>query len=253
MKTITKDELKAVLDSHELWLQYGKGERAVLDDTDLSCAGDMLENAKLCRASLRGIKADGQSMRGIDLTGADLTDASLINVQMEEACLVGAVLDGINATSVDLTAADLVCTSMKRANLAGACLACAGLDGANLTNADLTGADLGFVDMDGTDMSGAKLEGVQLYGIHLYDSKKVKGAPIYTCGAPDASAYVWTITVLALGPADKWRWFMCGLADSGVLRKDLETALDDSFDEDEVKRIVEAATNLENKILNDNE
>lgn len=42
-KTITKDELKAVLDSHELWLQYGKGERAVLDNTDLSGMGEALQ------------------------------------------------------------------------------------------------------------------------------------------------------------------------------------------------------------------
>ena len=69
MKTITKDELKEILNKHLKWLKNeGGGERAYLED-----------------AYLRGAYLGGADLRGADLGGAEIED-KLLNKLYPIAC-----------------------------------------------------------------------------------------------------------------------------------------------------------------------
>jgi len=107
----TKDELKAKLEAHVLWLNNKGGERLVLQS-----------DANLSRADL-----SGANLSRADLSGADLSDANL---------------SGANLSDADLSWANL-----SRADLSGANLSRADLSGANLSDADLSWADLSGADL----------------------------------------------------------------------------------------------------------
>lgn len=108
---------------------------------------------------------DAQDLRGVDLTGANVRDASfnradlsgatLVEVDARRAKFVSAtmrqvVLDGARLVRADLTKADLTEASLK-----GVDFTSARLFRANLRGADLTGARLDAADMLKADLSGA--------------------------------------------------------------------------------------------------
>lgn len=117
---------------------------AILNHADLTEAkieGGNLSRAALCRAKLDGANLSCfGSDKCTDLSGADLTGASLR----------GAVLSG--------------------ANLQGAKLLVANLDGANLINANLAGANLENVEL-GADVSGANFTNTDLRDANLTNAK----------------------------------------------------------------------------------
>ena len=143
MKKITKEELKTIIEQHELWLNS--------NETEGKCAD--LSSADLRRADLSYA----------NLTGANLTNANLSSANLTDADLTGADLTFAYLTWVDLTSANLT-----SANLTGADLTDADLTSANLTRADLTFADLTFAYLYGADLTGANLTGANLYLANLY-------------------------------------------------------------------------------------
>ena len=70
MKTISKTELKIILDQHKLWLDGKGGNRANLTDANLS--GASLKGANLRYANLRYANLEGADLTGADLTGTIL-------------------------------------------------------------------------------------------------------------------------------------------------------------------------------------
>lgn len=107
---------------------------------------------------------DGQDLRGVDLTGGVLRDASFKRTDLSEALLIDAdarrakfisstlravTLDGANLERADLTKADLTEASLKNVNFTAA----------RLFRADLSGADLTGARLDRTDLLKAKLDG----------------------------------------------------------------------------------------------
>ncbi len=98
---------------------------------------------------LDGSEREFETLRGADmscanLTGADLTGANLAFANLRDADLTGADLTGANLRDADLTGADLTGANLAFANLRDADLTGADLTGANLTRANLRGADLDF-------------------------------------------------------------------------------------------------------------
>jgi uncharacterized protein YjbI with pentapeptide repeats len=100
---------------------------------------------------------DGQDLRGVDLTGANLRDASFKRTDLSDAILAeadirraklvsalmhGTVLDGANLVRADLTKAELTGASLRGADLTSARLFRADLSKADLTGARLANADL---------------------------------------------------------------------------------------------------------------
>ena len=100
---MTKEELKAKLDAHALWLKTWFTDNVQGECADLSYAD--LTDANLTRA---------------DLTDADLTDANLTDANLTGANLTGADLTGADLSRANLTYADLTDANLTDANLWGA-------------------------------------------------------------------------------------------------------------------------------------
>ena len=97
------DELKAILDAHNLWLESDgeKGERANLRWADLRWAN-------LSGANLRLSNLSGANLRWSNLSEANLSEANLVGADPSEANLVGANLVGAD---IDYSAWPLCCGS----------------------------------------------------------------------------------------------------------------------------------------------
>jgi uncharacterized protein YjbI with pentapeptide repeats len=124
-------------------------------------------------------RANDGSATVVNLSGANLTHATLFtpgsgNVHVEGANLPGAELAGVNLAGVnlteanlytaDLTGANLDGATLLGANLAGANLDAANLDAANLLSANLTDAILVRANLDGANLDGANLTHANLTG-----------------------------------------------------------------------------------------
>ena len=111
----------------------------------------------ISRLTIAGIDvriSTGQSMRGTNLMGLDLTEVNVLldEIDFTEACLAGATLTRIglsnaNFTKADLRGANLVEADLSGANLYGANLRGANLYGANFTYTRLKNANLAFADL----------------------------------------------------------------------------------------------------------
>ena len=100
---------------------------------------------------------DGYSLKGLDLTAADLRDAVLKNADLSDAILTDANLRGARLQKAILTNADLT-----YANLRAASLYKADLTGATLVYADLRDAKVRKAIFKDTDRTSADLRGTAL-------------------------------------------------------------------------------------------
>jgi uncharacterized protein YjbI with pentapeptide repeats len=154
-----------------------------------------------------GLMDEGKSI--IDLSGADLTNASLValvltNANLSRTTLIranlmgahlaganlsGTTLWGANLTSADLTGANLIDASIGLRHYAGDEPIITRFYDANLTNANLSGAriygaDLRYANLRGADLTGADLTGALITEKQLDQAKSLKGATM-----PDGSIH----------------------------------------------------------------
>jgi uncharacterized protein YjbI with pentapeptide repeats len=104
-----------------------------------------------------------------DLTGADLSAASLRRTFLFEADLSGAnltqaILSGANLSETDLSRADLSAANLRRANLSEA----------DLSRANLTWADLSTADLSGANLSEASLHEANLRRANLFEADLIR-------------------------------------------------------------------------------
>jgi hypothetical protein len=145
--------------------------------------------------------------RPIDLSGADLTDLLLPEVNLYKANLDDAVLDTVDLRWARLTSASLRGAKLRRANLTssdlnfthcegahfdnahliGTSINDAHLSGALLPNANLTGAHLHKTNLAGVNLEGAILERATLVEVNL------TGAVLTGCHVYGVSA--WDLTL----------------------------------------------------------
>jgi uncharacterized protein YjbI with pentapeptide repeats len=118
---------------------------------------------------------DAQNMRGVDLTGAVLRDASF-----KRADLSNANLSGVDARRAKFVSARLHETRFDDANLVRADLTKAELVGASLRNADLTNARLFRADLSGADLTGARLQDADLLHADFSGATWINGTTV--CG-----------------------------------------------------------------------
>jgi hypothetical protein len=89
---------------------------------------------------------------------------------------------GANLANCQLTEKSLV-----GVNLAGADLAQADLENSNLSGADLVGADLAFATLNNTNLSHASLNGANLLGVELLQLPNITGAIFEDTTCPDGT------------------------------------------------------------------
>ena len=111
-------------------------------------SGNISAQQNLQCANLTGADLSGLSLIQVDLTGAVLRNANLTHADLTQATLNGADLSGAN-----LTDATMIQVTAKQAKMVGA-----NLSGVNLGQADLTGADLSKANLSGTDFTQATLD-----------------------------------------------------------------------------------------------
>ena len=114
MKKITKEELKTILEQHELWLVSNEKEGKRADLTFANLTGADLTGADLTRANLRYADLTRADLYGADLTGANLTCADLTGAHLTDANLTHANLTGANLSCADLTCVDLTDTILDK-------------------------------------------------------------------------------------------------------------------------------------------
>lgn len=105
---------------------------------------------------------DRLALQGVDLSGAELRDASFLRADVSEATLVGVKAFRAKFISTDLSGAELTGADLREADMTKA-----DLREANLVDADLRRARLFDADLRGADLTGAKLEGADLFGANL--------------------------------------------------------------------------------------
>jgi 2-iminobutanoate/2-iminopropanoate deaminase len=148
-----------------------------LSSADLTAAS--LAEVNLSKANLT--KADfGQAyLIGSNFTLANLTEAILQSAKLQgsifhRANLHKVDLSGMNLADIDFTAASLQSTNLTKAFLQGANLEKVNLRWANLTKANLDGANLRRADLTGADIYGATFKDADLTGAIMPDGEVYK-------------------------------------------------------------------------------
>jgi len=137
------------------------------------------------------------SLRGANLSRANLELAILSGADLEDADLSDADLEGANLSDAKLTDADLSGAYLYKANLSDADLKDADLRDAILLSANLSGAYLWEADLSDANLQGANLSGAYLYKANL-SSTNLSSTDFYNAqwiGSPNfADAWAWAIS-----------------------------------------------------------
>lgn len=177
-------EMTVVFDDIHATNKVGK---IYLDDISFRVKGSKKEAAveteKASAISLKGVNLSGSNLSGVILTGADMSHTNLQKVNLYSAVLDSVNLSKSSLSESDLTGATLMksnlCESrvdkavLRKVNLSEAVLDNADLKMSDLTRADLTKASLKNADLRLTDLRRANLKGVDFTGA------KVGGANFY--------------------------------------------------------------------------
>jgi uncharacterized protein YjbI with pentapeptide repeats len=190
------------------WRSRRPNERIDLSGAKLG--GAHLERFNLSNVNLTGAYLHEANLAGTDLSGAWLDGAELGGgVQLDGANLIGASLINTNLDLAFLTGTDLRRTNLQKANLNQAALNGADLRGANLSRAslmeaNLDGADLSQALLVYTNFSRARLENVNFDSASLArtifadtDLSRVKG--LETCLHEAASLIDFTTLKRSVG------------------------------------------------------
>ncbi|WP_089092894.1 pentapeptide repeat-containing protein [Nodularia sp. NIES-3585] len=141
----------------------------------LVCLGLTEQAFAVNQQDLEQLKTAGSCPR-CDLSGADLTQMSLVRANLRGANLKGAILSQANLASADLTGANLEAALLDFANLTGASLTGANLKSASLTNANLSFAGLISTNLEATNFQDANLQLTNFRGAHFRLTTLANGA-----------------------------------------------------------------------------
>jgi uncharacterized protein YjbI with pentapeptide repeats len=170
--------VQAQLDDPELFQKLKKNEELQISNYRRYAqhfpAAATLEGdeASRLRAEVEQAWANGESLAGRDLTGADLAGMSLRGLDLS-----GAFLEAANLAGCDLGGCQLSDAVFTRADLSDAVFSGSTMTRVNLGQAKLRGADLsGGIDMSeavlaGSDLGGANLSGATLDKADLSEAR----------------------------------------------------------------------------------
>jgi hypothetical protein len=125
-------------------------------------------------ANFTQLNLSGVNLRGAFLDGAVLVEADLSGAVLEGASLTGCVLTGARLTramaaDVDMTAATLGWADISDADLQRGVFRRANLSGVVAQRTNLRQADFFFANLVEADLTGADLTGCNVYGISAWD------------------------------------------------------------------------------------
>ena len=153
-----KNEIREILEQHQLWLNNKGGKRA----------------------DLRGVV-----LQGVDLRRANLQGANLYGAQLGNACLSLADLSYANLSNADLHNVSLFDTNLHEADLHSTDLSCADFGWANLNCTNLS-----YANLYGADLSDANLSGANLNGAILYNVKYNENTSFFALQCPEEGSFI---------------------------------------------------------------
>jgi uncharacterized protein YjbI with pentapeptide repeats len=176
-KPIQREEVRAAFEV----ITQREGRDGV--NLDRTC----LVGAVVIRGNLRGVELNGANLSEAVISETDLTDALLLNATLAGAQLIYADMTGLHMPGsdfryaflsrvrlegawlkgADLTGADLSETDLQYATLSNANLTGADLEGADLTHAFALDANLTDANLSGANLTGAKFSNATLDGANL--------------------------------------------------------------------------------------
>ena len=206
--------LKRLLEGVDGWNEWRRQHPEIKPD---------LSDARLVNADLERAVLDNADLRRADLSKAQLSHASLHSADLESATLIladllGAVLNQANLTGTSFFGAFLFGTRLKSARLNGANLLGAMLMGADLSGADLTGAHLMSANFHEANLSDALLEGADLTAASLVGTR-IQGARLSSCWVHGIAAWK-----LEGEPSVQSKLMITPRSDPPIWVGDLETA-----------------------------
>jgi uncharacterized protein YjbI with pentapeptide repeats len=139
-------------------------EGADLRDANLEGAA-LGDEGNLKRANLTGANLNYTYLAFVDLQGAILERANLVDTELANANLVDTELANANLVDANLSAANLAGANLSGANLTRATLIGTNLSGANVRNANLTGANLRNANLEDANLTGATLIDVMGFNV----------------------------------------------------------------------------------------
>lgn len=122
--------------------------------------------SELARSFVLEAHASGRSLKGVDLTGANLSSLELQGIDLENA-----YLENVDFASTDLTGANLRRAVLAHASLQGAILNDASAQGANFGSACFSKASAHNVNFTKAILSKADLKDADLSGAVLFDTE----------------------------------------------------------------------------------
>jgi uncharacterized protein YjbI with pentapeptide repeats len=150
-----------------------------------------LVGANVPKAALMDSNLHHANLRDVNLSGANLVRADLTDATLSGADLTGAVLAFSNLSGARLSDTDMLFVNgpngakLSGAKLLGANLSGAHLDGADLRGADLETANLRHAGLRGTNLIDADPRGADLSGAHL-NGANLGGAKLNGANLRDA-------------------------------------------------------------------
>lgn len=116
------------------------------------------------QSNLTGLDLRNKDMRGIYLSGKDLSFARLRDCSLDNAVLVEAILRSADLTGASIMNATLMDARLEDAYFTGACLDGSNLADANLERATLIGASVRNATLTGASFRGADASGADFRG-----------------------------------------------------------------------------------------
>lgn len=141
-----------------------------------------LTDAELVDADLEGILLDRGDLRSVNLQGAKLNGASLRDATLMGAVLNDASLSEANLHNTNLSYSHIVATDFQFAELSRANLYLANGVGASLRWANLMGANLNKASFEKADLRDANLSGSVLVETNL-NNATLRNCKVYGCAA----------------------------------------------------------------------
>lgn len=142
-------------------------------------AANWVPGANLSGCDLSGASMESVNLGGANLRGANLAGARLSNVTLATADLMGAILDGTEFTSCNLAGAGMTGASARSSRFdscqaSGAVMVGMDLTGAAIVQGDFRGADLRNADLGGALIRGGSLD--QNQGLMSLSGARLQGA-----------------------------------------------------------------------------
>ena len=185
MEKITQKELDKKVELHQEWVKdTNKGKKLVLNDYDLS-------NLSLINVNLKYVDLSGSDLSYVNFFNSNLRYADLGNTNLFSADLRYTNLGVTYLHNSDLRYADL-----EDANLVESKLMDSNLSYADLRHANLLSANLSNCKLDNTKLSQANIN--QAYGLNMYSIDNIgtfHGKVTYVPSIDTVYAGCWTGTL----------------------------------------------------------